>query len=423
MLEVFYDILLNGSSFALVSVFVLRLFNRQYKFNQIWWIASLLALIVSVLILSTEYSLHLERQVNGILAGMAVAGFILLAIAMPHSGFLRHPRKKEGEIGTLLTGSGLFLIASWGLTHILRVCMFLIRRSSESVGGIDQGLLERWLGLSLGLLLLLFMCNAIYQSMEKLEDKKLKTFIYFFLALLFVKNGIEFMYGLLILKLYNPNDFFYNIIVRHMNSPETSLVLLLGIGVIISLVSLSKFKLPVPREDENPAQRRKKRATVIKKRNANRWMFLSLVLILGLGGIGYVATHTEKEIRPSTEITIDSKGTFTVAKEDLEDGHIHRYSWKSPDGVKIIFWLIKKRENNYGIVFDGCEICGPSGYIEKGDDVVCIACDVVMNRNTIGLKGGCNPIPIGNFIDNGDSITIKVEDLLFREDFFRGLGI
>lgn len=33
------------------------------------------------------------------------------------------------------------------------------------------------------------------------------------------------------------------------------------------------------------------------------------------------------------------------------------------------------------------------GYYERNDDVVCKRCDVVMNKSTIGFKGGCNPVP------------------------------
>ena len=33
--------------------------------------------------------------------------------------------------------------------------------------------------------------------------------------------------------------------------------------------------------------------------------------------------------------------------------------------------------------------------------MVCKLCDVVMNINTIGFKGGCNPIPIDYTIKDG----------------------
>ena len=39
-------------------------------------------------------------------------------------------------------------------------------------------------------------------------------------------------------------------------------------------------------------------------------------------------------------------------------------------------------------------MCGPSGYFERGGQVICKLCDVAMNIATIGFKGGCNPVPL-----------------------------
>jgi uncharacterized membrane protein len=37
-------------------------------------------------------------------------------------------------------------------------------------------------------------------------------------------------------------------------------------------------------------------------------------------------------------------------------------------------------------------------------------CDVVMNKNTIGFKGGCNPVPLAYTISGG-AMTVQCEDL------------
>ena len=48
---------------------------------------------------------------------------------------------------------------------------------------------------------------------------------------------------------------------------------------------------------------------------------------------------------------------------------------------------------NYGVGLDACDICGVAGYYERNNDIICKRCDVVMNKATIGFKGGCNPVP------------------------------
>ena len=50
--------------------------------------------------------------------------------------------------------------------------------------------------------------------------------------------------------------------------------------------------------------------------------------------------------------------------------------------------------------------------------MVCKRCDVVMNINTIGFKGGCNPIPL-NFRIDGGYIIFKMSDIIASEKEFK----
>ena len=49
--------------------------------------------------------------------------------------------------------------------------------------------------------------------------------------------------------------------------------------------------------------------------------------------------------------------------------------------------------------------------------MVCKLCDVVMNVQTIGFKGGCNPIVIDYEIKDG-YIRVPFETLLEHEEIF-----
>ncbi len=421
MLEVLYDVLLNGTAYVISCALIISIYIKKSKLSKKFWYGTLPSIFVAVVILYTEYSLHLMRQVNGVLVGLTLPVFLFLLFSIK---YYKSPQTKNfSETSAVLIVASFFFLGCWGWTNVLRAGMFLIKRSRENIGGIDQQLLERWLGLVLGLLLLLLLGNTIVQCFKRLDRKKTAFPVFLFLGIIFIKNFVEFLYGLLILKIYNPGDFMYEMIVKHMNNPQTTVFFLLGGGILIFLISYYKLKIPVPHEKENPAERRKNKAFVIKKRFVIRWALLSMVLNLFTGLSGYAYVNSEQEIRPSTEVKIEADGQFTVMKEDLEDEHIHRFNWITPNNVNVIFWFIKKRENNYGVVFDGCEICGPAGYLEKGGDIICSDCNVMMNRNTIGLKGGCNPIPIKNVIDNPDSITVNAEDLLFQEPFFQGRGM
>jgi uncharacterized membrane protein len=73
------------------------------------------------------------------------------------------------------------------------------------------------------------------------------------------------------------------------------------------------------------------------------------------------------------------------------------------------FIIIKKNDVAFGVGLDACDICGPNGYYERKGDVICKLCDVVMNKQTIGFKGGCNPVPLAYALDGGEMIVMTAD--------------
>ena len=110
-----------------------------------------------------------------------------------------------------------------------------------------------------------------------------------------------------------------------------------------------------------------------------------------------------------------------VPIEMVSDGHLHRFGYKTPEGNQVRFIIVLKQENtsNYGVGLDACEICGEAGYYENKDNqIVCKKCNVVMNKTTIGMKGGCNPIPIEHEVADG-KLKIPQAALEAKRDVFR----
>ena len=164
----------------------------------------------------------------------------------------------------------------------------------------------------------------------------------------------------------------------------------------------------------NPAEHRKNKA---KWRNRRRWAICAIVcLVLSAATITVIKDYETRgpELSPSEECEIRD-GNVYVPLEQVEDGHLHRFTYETEEGyqtsegkyvtqggVGVRFIVIKKPGSTaYGIGLDACEICGQTGYYERDGQVVCKLCDVVMNINTIGFKGGCNPIPIEYSISDG----------------------
>ncbi len=111
-------------------------------------------------------------------------------------------------------------------------------------------------------------------------------------------------------------------------------------------------------------------------------------------------------------------GAVSIDINTVNDGHLHRFAYRSKKGTAVRFIVVLKGGSAYGVGLDCCEICGPTGYIERESQVVCKLCDVVMNKSTIGMPGGCNPIPVKYGVSGGQ-IRIEQAELEKAAKWFR----
>ncbi|MGZ4907526.1 MAG: Fe-S-containing protein [Halobacteriota archaeon] len=90
------------------------------------------------------------------------------------------------------------------------------------------------------------------------------------------------------------------------------------------------------------------------------------------------------------------------------------------NGTTIRFFAVKGADNNVHVAFDRCDVCGPKGYTQSGNDVVCKNCGKHFSINSIGtanVQGGCWPSHLPMSI-NGDSVVIKTSDVVAKESKF-----
>ena len=189
-------------------------------------------------------------------------------------------------------------------------------------------------------------------------------------------------------------------------------------AVILLAIVLYLRSLQVNEPYENPAQHRRIRARL---RDNRRWaaalLICSVLEVLNLTAFDAILNR-EVELSPAEEYVL-TDGNIYVSLAQVEDGHLHRFAYMTAGGVETRFIVIKKPNSSaYGIGLDACDICGETGYYERDGQVVCKLCDVVMNINTIGFKGGCNPIPIEYSVSDG-YITVPVSALEAHEKDFR----
>ena len=169
---------------------------------------------------------------------------------------------------------------------------------------------------------------------------------------------------------------------------------------------------------DNPAQHRKLRA----RNRRHRRLAVSAAVFLAATAVtmSTVKSYDTRviELSPPETYIVDGEEVL-VPMDSVSDGHLHRFEYQTENGVNIRWIVVKKPGSaSFGTGLDACEVCGNAGYFERNGQVVCRRCDVVMNINTIGFKGGCNPIPIGYEVRDGH-LVFQLSDILDGEREFR----
>lgn len=205
-----------------------------------------------------------------------------------------------------------------------------------------------------------------------------------------------------------------------MFTANQSMLFIWAIAAIAAAVLVICFmqNVRVTEPWENPAQRRKLRANHRHYRRMAGAAAAALLIFIGfMTAVKGYDTRVIELSAPET-YTVDEENIY-VPLEAVNDFHLHRFEYRTENGVDVR-WIVVRKPNSaaFGVGLDACDVCGNAGYYERGGQVVCRRCDVVMNINTIGFKGGCNPIPLGYEVGDGNLI-FKLSDIVAGEREFK----
>ena len=329
---------------------------------------------------------------------------------------------KEKKVMPVLAGSFLGVISAGLLIHAVPDVIsnpYIILMTEKSV--LSTAFMLKTIGIIFGILLTVLLGLAIESAMLRLRRGQamlLLSLALGFCGLRLAANCIRIMQTKRIItpdmSIYH---FCFRIIKFTSNHDKIFIFAILAAAACVPvLLLLRSFHITEPYK--NNAERRK----LLKKLKVNRrWAAAAvLCMLLSLVNISWFKAIVTRavDLAPIEECKI-SGHDMVVPFEQVEDGHLHRFAYTTEDNVQIRFIIIKKpNSSSYGIGLDACDICGETGYYEKDGQVVCKLCDVVMNINTIGFKGGCNPIVIPYTIENG-SIVVPVDGLLDHKKEFQ----
>ena len=272
-------------------------------------------------------------------------------------------------------------------------------------------------GMFFGLVLSFVAGLAVYKGNIRLKSGFSMTVIFISVLINMVNELGDTFSVFLAKRIIKTNHALFVFAVFTSNNKIWFTLLIAAVCLVIPAVLLIKSR-NVNEPYENNAEHRKIRA---KWRNIKRWSMTAVVCAIfsfvTLTGLRVYANQ-EIEISPIEEAKVTDDSVI-VSFEQVADGHLHRFGYTTEKGKTIRFIVIKKPNSSaYGIGLDACDICGETGYYEREGQVVCNLCNVVMNINTIGFKGGCNPIVIDYKIHDG-SIIVPIAELVKHEDIFK----
>ena len=343
---------------------------------------------------------------------LAIAALLLFLLL--DLGWLR--RRKEGKAGVLVPGLAAVLAFTLLLYALPDVLAYPYNFVLGGEAVFSTGFLYRLIGLLLGVGLCVLAALSVEHVCRRIGQGALGALLKLALGVNALQQLSKILSILLARRVITSRALFS--VVRFTSNHSALFIyaiLLLALSIPVALW-LRSFRVNEPYE--NPAQHRKIKA---KWRSIRRWStsailcFACCVLILTA-----VNAYANRPVTLSAIEECELRGTnLYIPFEQVDDGHLHRFAYTTDNHVAVRFIIIKKPNSSaYGVGLDACDICGETGYYERGGQVVCNRCDVVMNVNTIGFKGGCNPKVIDYSIENG-YIIVPAYTLIEHEADFK----
>ena len=327
-------------------------------------------------------------------------------------------RKKLGMGGELICAIALSLIVIVALVYrVPDVLSYLYTNLVAEKTVLSTAYIYKFIGWLAGVALTFVICIAVYKGGSRLNAGLIGLLTRLVLLVNALRQGGNVMRTMLARRMIPSNHTLFTLAKISSNYDNAFVFVMAAFAAVIAVVLLIR-SLHVNEPYRNPAEHRKIKAKWIKTRRWSWAVIITLVLaILNLTAVNAYANRAV-ELSPVEEPVLEGDQLLVTA-DRVSDGHLHRFGYTTENGVEIRFIVIQKPNSSaYGIGLDACDICGETGYYEKDGQVVCKLCDVVMNVNTIGFKGGCNPIVIDYTVDHGD-IYVPIASLLPYEAEFK----
>ena len=342
---------------------------------------------------------------------LVAAGFVVTMIIF----MMKTGRKLKGDIENRV---GLFARNDAGIGLFLFVFLMVLREGVETVlilsaVTLNSSELLSFIGTSLGVVVaiafgVMFVKGSVRINLQKFF--KVTTAILFFVAAQLLVSGLHELSENGVLPSSRQEMAIIGPIVRN------DLFFFITILVLAALMVLFEMKSRQP--VELPAAGAARRKALWSARRERLWMasvyvcsFIFIVMVTA----GFIYEKSASALSPATEVSFVN-GKVSVPLNQVYDGELHRFETKVGE-VEVRFWVYQKPDGKIATLFDACEICGPVGFYKGPSGIVCKNCAAPINPQSVGMPGGCNPIPLKAEV-TGDAVIISEADVAAGSHYF-----
>jgi high-affinity iron transporter len=414
MLEAFIVTLREGVEAALIVGITLAYLS---KINRPELRKSVYAALISAFVgsLGVAALLARTRWNQDIFEGwvmLAAAFFVVTMIIF----MMKTGRKLKGEIEgkvSLLAGRN----AWFGLFAF--VFLMVLREGVETVlilsaVSLNSTELLSFLGTFLGVIAaiafgVMFVKGSVRINLQKFF--RVTTVILFFVAAQLVISGLHELSENGVLPSSKTEMAIIGPIVRN------DLFFFITILALAALMVLFEVKRRQP--GPVPASAAERRKALWSARRERLWMasvYASSFVFIVLVTAEFIYTKSVSALSPATQVTFVD-GQVSIPLTQVQDGDLHRYSAQE-NGSTVRFWLYQKPDGKIATVLDACEICGAVGFYKGPNGVVCKNCAAPINPQSVGMPGGCNPVPLKAQV-TADAVIIQEADIAAKSRMFQ----
>jgi FTR1 family protein len=318
----------------------------------------------------------------------------------------------EGKVG-LLAGRN----AAFGL--FLFVFLMVLREGVETVlilGAVSLNSTEllSFLGTLSGVIVaivfgVMFVKGSVRVNLQKFF--RVTTVILFFVAAQLIISGLHELSENGVLPSSREEMALIGPIVRNDLFFFVTIVALAALMVLFEVKRRQPAAFP-----DSPAERRKAQWTARRERLWMVSVYASSFLFIVMVTAEFIYAKSVSALSPATEVAFRD-GQVSIPLAQVSDGDLHRFAAQE-NGVEVRFWLYQKPDGKVATVFDACQICGPVGFYKGPNGVICKNCAAPINGQSVGMTGGCNPIPL-RAEQTADTVIIRESDVAAGAHIFQ----